>query len=137
MRLTEDQYQAMIRQKSNRKAEVKRQKYGNKKTIANGKVFASGLEARRYTELELMQQAGEIRNLQRQVPFDIVVNGQHVCTYIADAVYELDSVPGFEDSWILVVEDTKSPPTRKKPEYRLKAKLMKAVHGIEIREVMA
>lgn len=119
-------------------APKKRSKYGNKKTIANGMVFDSGLEARRYTELELLQKAGRIRNLQRQVPFDLIVNGEHICTYIADAVYETmlyrDTCA---EQWVRHVEDTKSPPTRRKPEYRLKAKLMKACHGIEIREVMA
>jgi len=34
-----------------------------------------------------------------------------------------------------VVEDVKSEFTRKDPVYRLKYKLMKACHGIDIREV--
>lgn len=116
-------------------ATKKRSKYGNKKTIANGKVFDSGLEARRYTELELMQKAGQIRNLQRQVPYDIIINGEHICTYIADFVYEQHAQVGH--IWRQQIEDTKSPPTRRKPDYVLKRKLMKACHDIEIREVMA
>lgn len=140
MKLTQEQYDAILRRQGATgfaalAAAPKRQKYGNKKTIANGKVFASGLEARRYTELELMEKAGQIRNLQRQVPFDLIVNGEHVCTYVADAVYEQPMITGA--FWETTVEDTKSPPTRKKPEYALKKKLMRACHGIEIREVMA
>ena len=74
-----------------------------------------------------MVKAGEIRNLERQVRFPIVVNGVKVCTYIADHVY--DEMAG------RVVEDVKSEFTRKDPVYRLKNKLMKACHGIDIREV--
>lgn len=131
---TEEWLQAHQRRTVTPKA--KRSKYGAVKTIADGKVFASAIEARRWQELELLQAAGQIRNLQRQVPYDLVVNGQHICTYIADAVYELDSVPGYPDSWITVVEDTKSKPTRKKRDYSIKRKLMRACHGIEIQEVL-
>jgi hypothetical protein len=73
------------------------------------------------------QQRGQISQLRRQVRFGLVVNGVHVCDYVADAVYV--------EAGRRVVEDTKSAFTRKLPVYRLKRKLMKAVHGIEIREV--
>jgi len=36
---------------------------------------------------------------------------------------------------VKVVEDVKSEVTRKLPTYRLKNKLMRAVHGIAIREI--
>jgi hypothetical protein len=35
-----------------------------------------------------------------------------------------------------VVEDVKSEPTRKKADYRLRLKLMKAIHGIEVKEII-
>ena len=56
-----------------------------------------------------------------------MINGVKVCTYIADFTYE--ELGG------VVVEDVKSEFTRKDPVYRLKNKLMKACHGIDIREV--
>ena len=141
MRLTQEQLDAIGRRQARPGAALpaaeKRSKFGNKVTIHGGMVFASGHEARRYGELQLLEQAGRIRNLQRQVPYDIVVNGQHICTYVADAVYERMRWTGTAAAiWERVVEDAKSPPTRKRPEYRLKAKLMAAVHGIVIKEVV-
>jgi len=51
------------------------------------------------------------------------VAGQHICTYRADFAYD--------ENGARVVEDAKGVRT---PAYRLKAKLMKAVFNIEIRE---
>lgn len=56
----------------------------------------------------------------------LVVNGQLVCTFIPDATY-------FENGK-QVIEDTKSPITRKHPVYRIKVKLLKALTGAEVRE---
>lgn len=98
-------------------------KYGAKPTVVDGVRFPSQKEARRWGELKLLERAGEIRDLRRQVRFALDVNGIPVCHYIADFVY-------FENH-ARVVEDAKGFPT---PEYRLKAKLMRAVHGVEIRE---
>lgn len=137
MKLTQEQYDAIVRRQGRPcgaalPAPKKRSKYGNKKTIAGGKVFDSGHEARRWTELELLQRDGQIRNLQRQVPYDMIVNGEHICTYIADAVYEQRQ----GEEWARVVEDSKSKPTRKKPDYRLKVKLLAALHSIHVQEIL-
>jgi hypothetical protein len=105
---------------------VKQPKYRNKKTVIDGISFDSSKEARRYQELLLLERTGVIQNLRRQVRFPLSVNGQLICTYIADAVYTEN---GHE-----VVEDTKSPITRKLPVFRIKSKLMRAIHGIAIRE---
>ena len=106
---------------------MKRPKYGNRKVTVGDITFDSAKEAKRWGELQFMVKAGEIKNLERQVRFPIIVNGMKVCTYIADHVY--DEMAG------RVVEDVKSEFTRKDPVYRLKYKLMKACHGIDIREV--
>ena len=106
---------------------MKRPKYGNRKVKMGDLTFDSAKEAKRWGELQFMVKAGEIRNLERQVRFPIIVNGVKVCTYVADYVY--DEMAG------RVVEDVKSAFTRKDPVYRLKNKLMKACHGIDIREV--
>jgi hypothetical protein len=103
-------------------------KYGNKKTTVDGIVFDSRAEARRYQELKLLERAGEIFGLKRQQQFPIIINGMKVCTYIADFTYS-DLRKGRD-----VVEDHKGFPT---PQYALKKKLMKAVHGIEILETGA
>lgn len=101
----------------------KRSKYGNVKAEADGQVFASKRERGRWMDLRLEEQAGEIKNLQRQVVYPIEINGFKVCEYIADFVYER----GEE----LVVEDSKGYRTEM---FRLKSKLMRAVHGIEVVE---
>ena len=102
-------------------------KYKNVKTTVDGIAFDSQKEARRYADLKLMHRAGAITDLTLQPKFDIVINGQKVCSYIADFSYV--------ENGVTVVEDVKSEMTRKLPTYRLKKNLMKAVHSIEVREI--
>jgi hypothetical protein len=99
-------------------------KYRNVPTEVDGILFASKREARRWSELRLMERAGYITELQRQVRFPLDVNGQPICHYVCDFQYRRNGE--------LVVEDSKGVRT---PEYKLKAKLMKAVHQIQIVEV--
>lgn len=151
MRLTEEQYQALLARRSLPSQGVsrgstpiappaKRQKFGNRKTTGvDGVVHDSSKEFRRWQELELRERAGEIRHLRRQVPFALVVGRVLVCTYIADFVYEEGAATGREyvpgSHAATIVEDCKSPPTRKLAAYSIKRKLMQAIHGIQIREV--
>lgn len=101
-------------------------KFNAKKVEIDGIVFDSGLEAKRYQKLKLLERSGEIRELDIHVPYRLEVNGEHICDYEADFVYIRVS-DGFK-----VVEDAKGVKT---PVYRLKKKLMKAIYGIEIVEV--
>jgi hypothetical protein len=98
-------------------------KYGNKPTEVDGIRFSSKREARRWQDLCLLEKAGQISKLERQVRFPIVIGKLKVTTYVADFTYL--------ESGMLVVEDAKGMKTR---EYVLKKKLMQAVHGIIIRE---
>lgn len=102
-------------------------KYFAKKTkSADGKIFDSRAENRRWNELLWLEKLGKITNLQRQVKYDIIVNNQKICAYIADFTYN--------DETGLVVEDSKSEYLVKKDRtFSIKRKLMKAVHGIEIK----
>lgn len=102
-------------------------KYRNTKTVIDGVTFDSKKESARYSDLKLMHRAGAITDLTLQPKFDIVINGQKVCSYIADFSYV--------ENGVTVVEDVKSEMTRKLPTYRLKKKLMKAAHNIEVREI--
>lgn len=106
-------------------------KYGNVKTDVDGYTFASKSEARRYGELALMQKAGEIANLYVQPRFTIYVEDVKVCVYIGDFSYA-----DLRHDGRFVVEDVKSSATRT-ASYRLKKKLLRATHGIEIFEVMS
>ena len=105
-------------------------KYRNVPTVVDGITFDSKAEARRFSELKLMLAAGEIAYIRRQPTYALTVNGIHIAKYVADFQY-------FDVATeTTVVEDTKSPAT-KTPVYRLKKKLMKAIHGIEITEIEA
>lgn len=110
---------------------MNRPKYGNRKITRDGETFDSIKEFRRYCELSLLERAGEISDLRRQVPYELLpsqrVDGKVIerpVKYRADFVYKEN---GQE-----VVEDTKGFRT---PEYKLKRKMMLYFHGIQIREV--
>lgn len=96
-------------------------KYGNRNT--NG--FDSKRESDRFDLLSLMERTGAISELQCQVPFRCEVNGLLVCVYIADFTYR---GPKHQ----LVVEDAKGFRTA---IYKLKKKLVKGCHGIDVQEV--
>ena len=101
-------------------------KYHAIRTEVDGIVFASKKEANRYQELKMLERAGEIRKLEIQVKYPIVVNNAKICHYIADFRY-IDCRFGNQ----VIVEDTKGVKT---PVYKLKAKLMKAIYGMDILE---
>lgn len=94
-------------------------KYGAKRTEVDGISFASRKEARRYSELKLLERAGKIENLRRQVRFALV----QTVVYIADFQYV--------ENGEVVVEDVKGYRTA---EYKKKRRLMIEQHGIEIKE---
>jgi hypothetical protein len=108
-------------------------KYRNIKTEVDGIVFDSKAEARRYAELRLLEKANEISDLRLQPEFDCMINGQKICTYKADFEYWIrDKEFSPDDKYI--VEDVKGFKTQ---VYKLKKKLVEALHGVEIREVRA
>lgn len=100
----------------------KRNKYGARKTVLDGMIFDSQAEARRYSELKLLEKAGEIKDLRRQVAFSCVVNGKEVCKYLADFTYTQDGRS--------VAEDVKGVETAL---FRLKSKLVDACLGVKIK----
>lgn len=117
-------------------------KYYSKKVTRNGITFDSIKEARRHQELLLLERAGAITDLQRQVEFVLIpaqrepdrvgvrggkIKGKTIeqkCSYVADFVYN--------ENGKQVVEDVKGFRTK---EYILKRKMMLYFHGIKIREV--
>lgn len=117
-------------------------KYHSKKVIVNGVTYDSQREYRRFCELSLLQRAGAITELQRQVEFELIpaqrepdtvgVRGgirkgrviEYAVKYVADFVYY--------ENGKKVVEDTKGFKTK---DYIIKRKLMLWVHGIRIREI--
>ncbi|MFX1675183.1 DUF1064 domain-containing protein [Paraburkholderia sp. A2WS-5] len=113
-------------------SEQRTSKYGNVKVEHEGLKFDSKRELKRYQELIVMQERGEIAELERQVVFvlaaAVVIDGRKrpALRYVADFVYERPGVDG------QIVEDAKGRVTE---GYRIKRHLMKAVHGLDIMEV--
>lgn len=103
---------------------ITRSKYRSIKTVVDNITFASKKEALRYQDLKLLQKAKVINSLVLQPVFTIAINGQKICDYIADFSYVEDGK--------LIVEDVKGVKT---PVYKLKKKLVKALHQVEIQEV--
>lgn len=120
-----------------------RNKYGAKKTYIGNEKFDSQREANRYYELRIMEKAGIIQNLKRQVPFELtptvrepdtigprggVKKGKVILEksdYIADFTYTDTATGKF------IVEDVKG---YKTPEYILKKKFLYQLKGILIHE---
>ena len=103
----------------------KKNKYGNKKTTVNGIEFASRKEAKRYSELLLLEKSDVIEKLERQPRFILQhgfkLNGKNIraIEYVADFKYKKTG-----GNW--VVEDVKG---FKTSEYNLKKKIFSKLYG--------
>lgn len=117
-----------------------RNKYGSKKTVVDNIVFDSRKEARRYSELKLLQRAGVISDLKLQEEFELIpaqfetistAKGKTKRVCVERAVkYRADF--SYIENGRRVVEDTKGVKTK---EYIIKRKLMRYIHGVKIREI--
>ena len=109
-------------------------KYNSRKVTVDGITFDSKKESRRYLELKQMEAAGEIHDLQLQVPFELIpsfeimIDGKkrkrRKMQYIADFVYYINDVR--------IVEDVKG---RKTDVYNIKKKLFEYEFRETINEV--
>lgn len=102
----------------------RRHKYNAVPTVVDGVRFASKREATRYMILKHLEREGKIHSLQLQPRFQLRVNGELICTYVADFRYEQGAS--------VIIEDAKGVKTA---AYLLKKKLLHACFGITIREV--
>lgn len=103
-------------------------KMHNIKTEVDGIEFDSKAEARRYSELKLLQRGGVISGLELQKRYELIPKQrlssgmcERACHYVADFVYVMNGQ--------LVCEDSKGMLTK---DYIIKRKLMKFIHNIEI-----
>lgn len=121
-------------------------KYHSRKITKDGMTFDSVKEYKRWLELSLLEKAGKIKNLKRQMEYPLIPAQyetvidektgkkkrkcvERACDYVADFVYQDES-----GHWI--VEDVKG--YRKGGAYALfvvKRKLMLHVYGIKVKEV--
>ena len=127
-------------------------KYKNTPVEYDGINFDSKREAMRYAELKLLERAGKITYLRRQVKFELIPaqyeaverwsdktgkrlkDGKRLlekeCSYIADFVYCMDGRRVVED-----VKGYRDPQSAGYAKFVIKRKLMLYVHGIKIQEV--
>ena len=104
----------------------KENKYHAKKTEVDGIRYDSKKEANRYQELLMLERAGQIKDLRRQVRYElqegfIGISGKLVrpIYYVADADYY--------EGGKHIVEDVKSPATKTKT-YLIKRKLFRKLY---------
>ena len=100
-------------------------KYGARRVHTEEGWFDSEREHRRWGDLKLLERAGKIKNLRRQVPYELIPKRgrMRAIRFIADFVYE--------ENGKVVVEDSKGYRNRL---YMLKWRLMEWRHGIQVVE---
>lgn len=109
-----------------------RNKYGNRKVTVDGVTFDSEKEYCRWFELQLMQRAGIISELERQKRFELQPgfyfkgHKRRPIFYVCDFFYKQEGN--------YIIEDVKSPVTANNQVYRLKKKMME-YRGYEVKEI--
>jgi hypothetical protein len=133
--LTPEEYRQLLRH-----APKPRSKHGNIKTVTlAGESYDSKKEATYHQQLKMREHAGEVKDIRRQVPFELCtvstdlgmrpsepVHVHPVATYRADFV--------FLEYGVLVVADCKGQ-KRNSESFQTKKRWMKAQYNIEVREV--
>lgn len=106
-----------------------KRKYGNVKAEWGGIVFDSKGELNRWLQLNLMQEAGKISDLERQVKFELCPpvrlvgeSRSYAINYVADFKYTEQNKT--------IVEDWKGHQTE---GFKIKRRLLKHIHGIDLR----
>ena len=111
--------------------EKRKTKYGANKALYDGIKFDSKKEAKRYSELKILEKSNKIKSLKLQVPFELQPKFKFMgktiraINYVADFVYE-------DEKGNMIVEDSKGFRT---PIYKLKKKMFEYKYKIEIKEV--
>jgi hypothetical protein len=122
MSINIEEYKKLITQE-----QPKKNKYGNKEIIIDGITFQSKKEGRYYSNLKLLQKAGEVVKFDMQVPFTLFegfkLNGKSVFRPIK---YILDFVVSYKNGQAKYV-DTKGCVT---PLSQIKRKWMMDKFGI-------
>ena len=111
-----------------KKDRARESKFGAVPTeTADGQKFKSILEADYYNRLWVQKRAGEIETIEREVRYELIVNGIMIATYFLD--FRVKYTDGHTE-----YVDCKSQPTVT-PLYKMKRALMLALFNIEIKEV--
>jgi hypothetical protein len=100
---------------------VLRHKFRAKPCEADGIKFASKKEHKRYQQLKILQNSGEILFFLRQVPFHLQASVKYVCDFLI-----------FWTNGEVTIEDVKGVKT---DMYIVKKKMVEATYPITIQEV--
>lgn len=106
-----------------------RNKFNAKKTEYDGRIFDSKAEADRAHQLWLLKLSGEVKTIEYQPEFPIVINDKKVAKYVAD--FRVTYRDGHVE-----IEDVKG--LKKGAAYslfKLKKKIVEALYNIEIVEI--
>ena len=106
-----------------------RNKYGAKKTVVGDVKFDSKKEAGRWIELQLLQRAGKITDLARQVKVELQGQNGPLLTRTGRKM-KLTFDFSYRDQGVLIYEDTKGYLTR---DYEVRVAVARAM-GLEVRE---
>lgn len=109
---------------------MNKSKYKAKRVTIDGITFHSKAESERYLQLKLLQQAGEIDQLELQPEFSITLNGHTICKVLLDFAYKPVAETKLKTSLSgYVYEDVKGMDTSTS---RLKRKLLEAQYNIPV-----
>ena len=122
--MTREEYLALMKN-------GKKSKYGSNKIVVDGIKFDSVKEATRWQELKILEKAGEVSNLQRQVKYEVLPVQRDKGKVLERPVYYIADFVYTDTDGNTVCEDTKGYKTK---EYIIKRKLMLYMYGIKIKE---
>ncbi|HMF69155.1 MAG TPA: DUF1064 domain-containing protein, partial [Phyllobacterium sp.] len=100
-------------------------KYGNVKVVIDGESFDSKIEAEFFHHLRLRERIGEVYGIVRQKEFVIELSNTRICSLKVDFWFYDRRTRGMR------AVDIKGGPTDTQV-FRLKAKLVKAMFGVEV-----
>lgn len=105
-------------------------KYRNVKTTFGGLTFDSKREAARWAELTMLERAGQISMLRRQVRYELAPSVKFAGKVRAQPPLRLIVDFEYLENGEKVIEDVKGMVTT---AFTIKRHLMKSVHGLEVR----
>ena len=106
--------------------EYKKNKFGAKKCLYNGDMYASKIEMNYAIYLDTLQIAKEIQKWERQFVISIDINNCHICNYVAD--FRIFN----NDNTIKIVDVKGYVKGTAYQLFKFKKKLIKALYNIEI-----
>lgn len=110
-------------------------KFRNRRTTTDSGTFDSAKEARRWGELQLMERAGLISRLERQVPYELAPGVRFLEAKRAQPALRIVVDFRYQEQGQTVLEDTKGGKATQTRAFIIKRHLLLSLHGLHIRIV--